>query len=232
VNREETKRLLAAASARDNRQPSEPMLEAWLVDLGDLPYELAVAAVNRHFRTSTDYLMPVHVRRLAEDITREHRRERREAHEAVTAQQERLALDSRPLADRSAEVRQLVADAAAQIRSVETCDAAHERALLAARSMKGRPDTSAAPKPRTDNRRLEYAPPASSQVAELARQYLADGHTPKAVSQRLWISERWLRRAAADRGSLPPQTPIKPSPPPTTEPAEREDSPVEQEQHA
>jgi len=231
VNREETKRLLAAAAARDNRQPSEPMLEAWLVDLGDLPYDLAVAAVNRHFRTSTDYLMPVHVRRLAEEIHREHRRERREAHEALTREHERLALDSRPLADRSAEVRQLVAETVEKLSAAETGDAAHERALLVARSMKGRPDTSAAPKTRSaESRRAEYGPPATRQIADLARQYLADGHSPRDLSRRLGISEKWLRRAAADPGSLPPPTPVKPSPLPPTEPAQS--APVEQEQHA
>lgn len=202
---EDAPRLLAMAAARDNRKPSQPMALAWFQDLGDLDFDTAVEAMNRHYRTSTDYLMPVHIRRLAEEIDRERRRAIREHREAIAAEQERLALDSRPMADRSAELQALIRETSEKL---STPDAKHQRALLVARSMKGRPEIPRKVKNRSKPKKAEYAPPKDEAVAALARQYLADGHNPDDLAERLAISRKWLRKAAADKASLPASTPL------------------------
>lgn len=187
MNRDEVVSLLAYAAARDNRLPSDAMADAWLVDLGDLPFDLAVAAVNQHFRTSDKYLMPVHVRECARDIARD----MRERAESIARRQdlEQRALEGGPPPD---DVKAAIADMASQW---ETPEAARERALLVARRMKGRPDTSAKPKQRNTNQQIDYPAP-SDDVAKLAIQYLVAGYTPAQVSERLGISKRWCQKTA------------------------------------
>jgi len=50
------------------------VLDHWNTTIGDLDYADALAAVNMHFRESTDYLMPAHIRagarRIREDRAR------------------------------------------------------------------------------------------------------------------------------------------------------------------
>ena len=205
MNPADVPRLLAMAAARDNRKRNDAMAVAWFQDLGDLAFDLAVEAMNRHYRTSTEYLMPVHIRRLAEEIDRERRRDARLQREAIAAQREQLAIDSRPLADRSAELQQLVRETAEKL---STPEARHQKALLVARGMKGRPEIPPKVKNRSKPKRFEYAPPKDEAVAALARQYLADGHQPDELAERLAISRKWLRKAAADEASLPAPTPL------------------------
>lgn len=206
MNPDDVPRLLAMAAARDNRKRNDAMAVAWYQDLGDLAFDVAVEAMNRHYRTSAEYLMPVHIRRLAEEIDRERRRDARLQREAVAAQREQLALDSRPLADRSAELQQLVRETAEKL---STPEAKHQKALIMARSMKGRPEIPPKVKQRGHSgKKADYEPPKDPSVAALARQYLADGHKPEDLSERLAISRKWLRKAAADRANLPAPTPL------------------------
>lgn len=58
---DEIKRLLGQAAARDARQPSQAMLQAWKVDLDGMTFEEATEGINRHKRDSTDYLEPAHI---------------------------------------------------------------------------------------------------------------------------------------------------------------------------
>lgn len=202
---EDAPRLLAMAAARDNRKRNDAMALAWYQDLGDLDFDLAVEAMNRHYRTSTEYLMPVHIRQLADEIDRDRRRAAREAREAAEKEAERLALEAAPRTDRS---RELAEGIRAIVAARATPDAAHERALLVARQMKGRPAVAPKVKSHDKPKRIEHGPPKDSATAALARQYLADGYSPDDLADRLWISKKWLRKAAADRASLPKPTPV------------------------
>lgn len=62
MNTAELTALLGRIQVLDNRQVDEMTLQAWEPLIGDLDYEDAVAGVNAHFRHSTDYLKPAHVR--------------------------------------------------------------------------------------------------------------------------------------------------------------------------
>ena len=61
MNREETALLLARIATYDNRQVEPTTIAVWFDTLGHLDYYQAVEAVTEHFRTSHDYLAPVHV---------------------------------------------------------------------------------------------------------------------------------------------------------------------------
>lgn len=79
MNRVEVSKLLTRASAIDNRIVTEETVAAWWELLGMVEYDLAVEAVNEHFRKSTDYLLPAHIiqgARIARD--RRERDERRD----------------------------------------------------------------------------------------------------------------------------------------------------------
>jgi hypothetical protein len=63
VNRSETALLLGAIAARDQRTVGETDVLAWHEDLEDLDFADCRAAVTRHFRDSTERIMPAHIRR-------------------------------------------------------------------------------------------------------------------------------------------------------------------------
>lgn len=85
MNVEEIGRLLAKVAGYDNRTVGDANILAWHEALSDVDYRDALEAVAVHFRGSTDYLMPVHVRRGAETIDRDRRRAEREHAEAEQA---------------------------------------------------------------------------------------------------------------------------------------------------
>src|SRR5581483_11879725 len=72
MTRDEVVDLLTLISARDNRNIGQITVMAWLGDVGDLDFDDAARAVGEHFRESTDWLMPAHIRR----IVRRYRDER------------------------------------------------------------------------------------------------------------------------------------------------------------
>ncbi|MGW1059328.1 hypothetical protein [Micromonospora rubida] len=110
MNRSEIAALLGAMAARDRRTIGKSEVEAWHTDIGDLDFDVARDAVNQHFRSSDAYLMPVHVRRLAADITRERSRIAREERErlSIEAAQEGRA-GRNPVRDRSDDVTDMLA---------------------------------------------------------------------------------------------------------------------------
>lgn len=101
--------LLAKVAGYDNRTVGDANILAWAEALSDVDLGDALAAVAAHFRESTDWLMPVHVRRGAELVDRNRRRAERERleGEAVERAIER-AITQGPLQDRSADVRAFV----------------------------------------------------------------------------------------------------------------------------
>lgn len=63
MTRSEVSLLLSLAAARDYRKIGEADVLAWFEDIGDLEFEDAKVAVSRHYRESTDRIMPAHIRR-------------------------------------------------------------------------------------------------------------------------------------------------------------------------
>ncbi len=70
MNKTEMAQLLTIASAIDNRKLSPEAVEAWHMVIGDIDIEVAVEAVKQHFDTSTEYLIPNHIRVLATKIVK------------------------------------------------------------------------------------------------------------------------------------------------------------------
>lgn len=192
MNLSETAVLLGLAAARDQRTVGETDVRAWHEDLEDIDFDDARQAITRHYRESTDRLMPAHVRRLVAEIVRERRREVREAREA--AEEERLTIGRGPVKDRSAEVTALIRQAVAAL-PVTPSDAIHQRAKDRARAENGRPEP---PKPARKRKGAptDWAEPQTDDIAKLATRYLLDGHDPNAVAERLAVSRKWCRKTA------------------------------------
>jgi hypothetical protein len=68
MNIEQTSELLIVASAYDHRKLTAESITAWHDALKDIEYAYALEAVKMHFRISTEYLMPKHVRANAKII--------------------------------------------------------------------------------------------------------------------------------------------------------------------
>ena len=71
-------RVLAACALFDNRkvqgEEGKQLAKAWFAVIGDLALEDALEAVRRHYRDSTEWMMPAHVRRGVRAINEERRR--------------------------------------------------------------------------------------------------------------------------------------------------------------
>lgn len=68
MTRDEVVDLLTLISARDNRNIGQITVMAWVGDVGDLDFDDAARAVGEHFRESTDWLMPAHIRRIVKRL--------------------------------------------------------------------------------------------------------------------------------------------------------------------
>ncbi len=106
MNRAETHDLLALIAAYDNRRFDDATVLAWHPILEDNRFEDCRHAVVAHFATSDAYLMPVHVRRGADEADRERRRIERER-QTARAIEAQMADPTRR--DRSENVRRLIA---------------------------------------------------------------------------------------------------------------------------
>lgn len=62
MNIQETTELLTRIQIIDNRRVEEATVLAWFELVGDLDLAPALEAVRLHFRDSTEYLKPAHVR--------------------------------------------------------------------------------------------------------------------------------------------------------------------------
>jgi hypothetical protein len=71
VNRVEAAQLLAVMSKLDNRRADDGAVDLWHKLLMDVSFADAAEAVRRHFASSVDYLMPVHVLRGAQVVMAE-----------------------------------------------------------------------------------------------------------------------------------------------------------------
>lgn len=104
MNFTETDRLLTVIHNVDNRRLDDATVLVWHEVLCDLPFDDCLMAVTRHFRESTEYLMPVHIVRGAHAIERERIREANHRKAIESAPE----TDPRPLSDRSEEIRAFV----------------------------------------------------------------------------------------------------------------------------
>jgi hypothetical protein len=105
VNLAETSRLLTFVARCDNRRVDDATVTAWQSIIGDVPFGDGMEAARRHFATSTDYLMPVHIRRLSAEIDQERRRAIRVAKELAAA-----ADEAANVSDRKGDVMALLAE--------------------------------------------------------------------------------------------------------------------------
>lgn len=107
MNLAETHDLLTLAATLDRRRFDDATVVAWQEILADQPFDDCRTAVVRHFASTTDYLMPVHVLRGAAELDRHRRQLAREASE----QRSMLALASDPTRrDRSEQTQALIAE--------------------------------------------------------------------------------------------------------------------------
>lgn len=72
MNRQECAELLTVATAYDHRTLGEVDVIAWHEAIGDLALDECKQAVVQHYKTSTEWLMPVNIRRLV-SVTRQDR---------------------------------------------------------------------------------------------------------------------------------------------------------------
>lgn len=60
----ETAKVLAISAAYDNRNVTREHVRAWHLAIGDLFFPECAAAVTEHFKESTEWMKPAHVRRI------------------------------------------------------------------------------------------------------------------------------------------------------------------------
>jgi hypothetical protein len=190
----DTARVLSKCAAFDNRSIDDPDVAAWHEVLANLELQDALAAVTAHYREQTQRAMPADIRRLAiserdRRQSAEHQRDRRQAIEAAPTTH-----------DRSTAVAAMVHQVAAALPSPDL----HQRAQLRARQERGRPPTGLRKSAKRDAKPAkDYPAPDGAEAEKLARRYLLDGWEPDALSDRLGISRKWLRRAARKLGANP-----------------------------
>lgn len=68
MNRSEAAQLLGVLAAYDRRTVGDPDVLAWACALDDLRLTDAMDAVHQHYRTSSEWLDPNHVRRLVKAV--------------------------------------------------------------------------------------------------------------------------------------------------------------------
>lgn len=64
----QTAQLLAKAALVDNRQVSAEIVATWHEAVGHHDYQTALAALDRHRATSTEYLLPAHINEQAKVV--------------------------------------------------------------------------------------------------------------------------------------------------------------------
>jgi hypothetical protein len=62
MNKLEISKLLTVVSTYDNRKIATETVEAWFLVLGDISFEEASEAIVMHFKDSTNWLLPAHIR--------------------------------------------------------------------------------------------------------------------------------------------------------------------------
>lgn len=113
MNRAETSRLLALIRCYDNRKADDAAVLAWHAVLGDLDLADCEEAVIKHMGTSDAWLMPVHIRRIVDELRRERAGRYREERLALMASQ--VPAGAPPTRDRSDAIEALIAELRAKL---------------------------------------------------------------------------------------------------------------------
>lgn len=108
MNLEETAAVLAKAAGFDNRTVGDANVLAWHEILGELDIRDCLRAITLHHSDSTEYLMPAHVRRIAEKVRSE--RQELEFRDQQHRELEAYRADAGALTDRSEEIQAFVAE--------------------------------------------------------------------------------------------------------------------------
>lgn len=224
--------ILGLAALRDRRTVGDLEVQAWHQDIGDLDFDDAKEAVSRHYRLTTDWLMPAHIRTHVAELSRERRRNERLAARELAAQQSlagqttdrrpeiaafaaelsaplALALPSRyePDDERDRRVAEGVAAARKQLPDESPTERTQRLAVARARRERGRPER---PNPVPKRRRppKDWPEPCTDEIAALATRYLLDGYPPADVADRLAVSRTWCQRTLRRlRPNRPEETP-------------------------
>lgn len=88
---DEANNVLTVAASFDKRTIGELDITMWQQALRGLDFQTCAAAVIKHYSTTTDYLLPVHICRLVADEIRERDAARRIADADIERQPERPA---------------------------------------------------------------------------------------------------------------------------------------------
>lgn len=176
MNLTEAANILGLAATYDRRTIGDAEIVAWQAALSDVEFTDAQAAIVAHYRDSTDWLMPAHVRRGAERIDRERRRgerERAEAQQAIEAAEARAFT-----ADEVNRAAAVIAELRERLPAGDPAKLRGEHWLATHAVGQLRDDTRAGRRPPADvvHQPNPYYDPAA--VALLAAMNAAELHTP------------------------------------------------------
>src|SRR5690554_4065455 len=123
MNITDTGKVLAKIQAFDHRTIGDSEIMVWHECIGDLDVDDCMAAVTIHYRESTEWLTPAHIRRIVADLDRKRRGAQRRAQLAHmrAADGSPLALEAneRPVAaNKPREVAELIERLAAKLPAV------------------------------------------------------------------------------------------------------------------
>lgn len=196
-----TATVLAKIQAFDRRTAGDSEILVWHEAIGDLDAADCLEAVTAHYRDSTDWLTPAHIRRHAATAARRRAGQQRQAQLAqlTTPDGEPLAVPAGVDAASGAEPAPAVKDMIRQVINAlpSTEPDVHQRARARARRERGRPDPALTQRrDRKDRAKApkDYPKPAGDEIAKLATRYLLDGHDPADVAERLAVSRKWCQR--------------------------------------
>lgn len=106
MNLVETGAVLAKAAGFDNRTVGDANILAWHEVLGDLDVRDCLRAITLHHSDSTEYLMPAHIRRIAEKVRSD--RQEIEFRDQQHRELEAYRAQAGPLVDRSQDIQDFV----------------------------------------------------------------------------------------------------------------------------
>ena len=181
-------KILAKAAVYDRREIGKTEILAWAEALQGIELDEALKAVTNHYATSTKWLMPAHIREGVKTL----RIERDRIQNQLT--QKRQAIEHRQypkgsIRERNQEVAALLEDLSRKLAI------SRSRVGATTRSGRGISEPNIRQKPPTSPRKENDLPePKTDQAAALAIGYLAEGYTPKQVSEMLGISVKWCRK--------------------------------------